>query len=93
MAQASQEQILEGVLDRITQNNLSGKPGTPIAHLRTAIEGALSALPPLEFEEFTQVLKDTDAPTKLVERAPEIVGWNADQIVEWVEEIAKKLGK
>lgn len=87
----SQEQLLQQVLERVSQNNLATKPGTPLAELRTAIEGALGALPPLKFEEVSQALEDTEAADKLIRRAPEIIGWNADRIVEWVEELSKKL--
>jgi len=89
----SHEELLQQVLDRVIQNNRASRPGTPMAELKSAIEGALDTLPPLEFEEFSQALDDADAAQKLVLRAPEIVGWNADKIVEWVEEISNKLGK
>ncbi len=87
-----EEQILEHVLERVVQNNLAGRPGTPMAELKASIDDALGSLPPLQFEEFSKVLDDTDAAERLVQRAPELIGWNADKIVEWVEEIATKIG-
>ncbi len=89
----SYDDLLKGVLDRVIQNNQQIRPGTPMSDLKDAIEAALASLPPLEFEEFNQVLQniDKDAATKLIERGPEIVGWNADQIVQWIEELSKKL--
>ena len=85
------EALLKNVLDRVIQNNQQLRPGTPLAELKNAIEASLTSLPPLEFEEFSQALDSTDVSSKLVKRAPEIIGWNADQIVEWIEELAKKL--
>jgi hypothetical protein len=85
------EELLKTVLDRVIQNNQQLRPGTPLAELKDAIEAALTSLPPLEFEEFSQALDNTDVFQKLVRRAPEIIGWNADQVVAWVEELAKKL--
>jgi hypothetical protein len=87
----AQEDLLRQVLDQVVQNNQQIKPGTPMAELKAAIEAALGSLPPLEFEEFTQAVGDADAADRLVRRAPEMIGWNADQIVEWVEELAKKV--
>jgi hypothetical protein len=89
--QQTQEELLEKVLDRIVQNNLASKPGTPMAELRAAIETALGSLPHLEFAEFSQFQSDTDAAERLVARAPEIIGWNAEQVVAWLEEISGKL--
>lgn len=90
-ADQSHEAILRDVLDLVTQNNRQMKPGTPMAELRAAVETALQALPPLEFQDFNQAVGDTDAAARLVQRAPEMIGWNADQIVEWIEELSKKL--
>jgi hypothetical protein len=87
----SHEELLREVLEVAVRNNQQLRPGTPLAELKTAIESALRNLPPLEFEEFAQAVEDADAAQKLVQRAPEIVGWNADQIVAWIEELAKKL--
>ena len=87
----SHEELLQGVLDLIIDNNRQMKPGSPLAELKAAIETALAALPPLEFEEFGQAIEDKDAATRLVHRAPELIGWNADQIIEWIEELARKL--
>ena len=87
----SHEELLNGVLDRIIDNNKQMKPGTPMAELRSAIETSLAALPPLEFQEFSQAIEDKDAAARLVQRAPELIGWDADQIVEWIEELSKKL--
>ena len=83
--------MLGNVLDRIINDNRQGKPGTPLAELKEAIEAAIGNLPPLEFEEFSRAIDDTEAVDRLVQRAPEMIGWNADQIVEWVEEITGKL--
>lgn len=85
------EQLLRQVLDVVIENNKKIRPGTPMAELKGAIEAALSSLPPLEFEEFSKAIDDTDAAERLVQRAPEIIGWNADQIVEWVEDLSKKM--
>jgi hypothetical protein len=89
--ETNQEELLRNVLERVIQNNRQVRPGTPMAELRSAIEAALSALPPLEFEEFTQAIGDTAAAERFVRNAPEIIGWNADQIVEWIEELSKKV--
>ncbi len=86
-----QERLLKEVIDQVMAANKSNHPGTPMAQLRDAIEAALTALPPLEFKEFDKALGDTHAAERLVRDAPEIIGWNADQIVEWVEALAKKL--
>jgi hypothetical protein len=85
------EQLLADVLEQVTTNNRQGRPGSPLAELRTALEAALASLPPLAFAEFTQAVEDKDAADRLVRDAPELIGWNADQIVEWVEELSKKL--
>jgi hypothetical protein len=89
----SYDDLLKTVLDRVVQNNQQIRPGTPMAELKDAIESALASLPPLEFEEFNQVLQNIDknAASKLIERGPEIIGWNADQIVQWIEELSKKM--
>jgi hypothetical protein len=34
---------------------------------------------------------DASAVERFVQKAPEIIGWNADQIVEWIEELTKKV--
>ena len=44
--EASHEELLKGVLEQVIRNNRSARPGTPMAELREAIEGALTALPP-----------------------------------------------
>jgi hypothetical protein len=85
------EDLLQEVLQLVIENNQQMKPGTPLAELRTAIEAALASLPPLEFQEFSQAVGDTEAAARLVQNAPEMIGWNADQIVQWVEELAKKI--
>ena len=90
-ADQSHEELLREVLDQVVQNNLQVKPGTPMAELKAAIETALSALPPLDFEEFNKAIGDTDAAENLVRRAPELIGWNADQIVEWMQQLEKKI--
>lgn len=87
----SHEALLKEVLDTIVQNNKQARPGTPMAELRGAIETALASLPPLNFRDFEQAISDTGAAERLVQRAPEMIGWNADQIVEWVEQIARKV--
>jgi hypothetical protein len=91
MAEKTHEELLREMLEQVVQNNAQVKPGTPMFELKAAIESAISTLPPLEFEEFNQAISDTDASEKLVRRAPELIGWNADQIVEWVQELAKKM--
>jgi hypothetical protein len=85
------EKLLQEVLDRIIQRNMQIRPGTPMAELKNAIESAISSLPPLEYQEFKSALDDKDAANKLVDRAPEMIGWNADKMVELIEELAKKL--
>jgi hypothetical protein len=82
------EELLNKVLDIAIQNNLRVRAGTPMAELKAAIEAALTALPPLQFEEFSQTVSDTEAADRLVERAPEMIGWNADRVVEWLEQLA-----
>jgi len=89
--ESSQEELLKIVLDRVMESNSKANPGTPMAELKAAIEAALSSLPPLEFEEFSQALEDVEAEAELVRKAPDIIGWNADQIVEWVEELSRKI--
>ena len=86
----SHEELLKGVLEQVVRNNRQMRPGTPMAELKMAIEAGLTALPPLKFDEVTQAVGDANAAATLVERAPEIIGWNADQLVEWVEELARK---
>ena len=85
------EKLLQEVLERIIQRNMQIRPGTPMAELKNAIESAISSLPPLEYQEFKSALDDKDAASPLVDRAPEMIGWNADKMVELIEELAKKL--
>ena len=85
------EKLLQEVLERIIQRNMQIRPGTPMAELKNAIESAISSLPPLEYQEFKSALDDKDAASRLVDRAPEMIGWNADKMVELIEELAKKL--
>ncbi len=87
----SHEAILAEVLNRIEQNNESLRAGSPLAELRDAIEAALQSLPELQTDDFDQVMGNSDFLQRLVMEAPEIIGWNADQIITWIEEIAKKL--
>jgi hypothetical protein len=87
----SHEELLREVLNAVVQSNQQTRPGTPMAELKTAIETALAALPPLEFKKFEEAISDTGAAEKFVHRAPEVVGWNADKVVEWVEQIAQKV--
>jgi hypothetical protein len=88
---SSQEQLLRTVLEHVIQNNRQNRPGSPMAELKSAIEAALSSLPPLEFEAFSQAVGDAGAVDRFVQKAPEIIGWNADQIVEWIEALSKKI--
>jgi hypothetical protein len=90
-AKISYDELLKTVLDRVVQNNQQLRPGTPLSDLKNAIESALGSLPQLEFGEFSKVLDNKDSVEQLLERAPQIIGWNADQIVKWVEEISKKV--
>jgi hypothetical protein len=85
------EELLKIVLDRIIENNRNVRPGTPMAELQSAIENAIENLPPLEFEDFNKAIGDTDAARKLLEQAPELIGWNTDQVLEWIEDLAKKV--
>jgi hypothetical protein len=87
----SHEELLQRVLERVIENNRRDRPGTPMAELKSAVESALSSLPPLEFDAFNQAISDDNALERFVQKAPELIGWNADQIVEWVEELSKKL--
>lgn len=88
---SDQEQLLRSVLERVMQNNRQVRPGSPMAELKAAIEASLASLPPLEFEAFDRAVADASAVERFVEKAPDIIGWNADQVVEWVEELAKKV--
>lgn len=90
-AETSHQELLKRVLERIKQNNLEARPGTPMAELKEAIEAAIEDLPPIEFEEFTQAIEDKGAADQLIEKGPEIIGWNADKIVEWIEALSTKL--
>jgi hypothetical protein len=85
------EQLLKDVLDQVVQNNRQLRPGTPMAELKSAVEAALSALPPLQLEEYTKAIDDANAANTLIERAPQLIGWNADKIVAWIEELSKKI--
>jgi hypothetical protein len=85
------EQLLKEVLDQVVQNNRQLRPGTPMAELKSAVEAALGALPPLQLEEYTKVIDDANAAKSLVDRAPQLIGWDADKIVEWIEELSKKI--
>ena len=89
--EGSHEALLREVLEQIVQNNRAQKPGTPLAELKSALEVAIRDLPPLDFAEFDQAVGDADAVERLLRRAPEIIGWDADQVVEWMEELAGKL--
>jgi len=89
-SEQSHEELLRQVLEVAARNNQRSVRALD-AELKLAIEAALRNLPPLEFEEFSKAIGDTDAAQKLVQRAPEVVGWNADQIVQWVEDLSKKL--
>lgn len=86
----SHEALLGEVLNRIEQNNESLRAGTPLAELRDAIEAALQSLPELQTDDFDQVMGNSDFLGRLVAEAPEIIGWNADQIITWIEQIAKQ---
>jgi hypothetical protein len=89
---SSHEQLLKDVLDRVVQHNQQLMPGTPLAELKAAIEESLSTLPPLEFRELSGLLEPgTDYSSELIRRGPEMIGWDADKIIEWVEALAGKL--
>lgn len=85
------ENLLKEVLDRIIENNRNIRPGTPMAELQSAIEGAIQNLEPLNFEDFDKAIGNRDAAKNLLEQAPEMIGWNTDQVLEWVEELSKKI--
>ena len=91
MAEENHEKLLQEVLDRVIKNNYELRPGTPMAELKDAIEAGIMALPSLEFEEFNQAIKDENAAKELVAKAPELIGWDADHIIEWIEELSKKI--
>lgn len=90
-ANPSHESLLRELIELTAQNNRQMKPGSPMAELQAAIEAAVASLPPLEFQEYTAAVEDGNAAARLVQQAPDLIGWNADQIVEWIEELAKKL--
>lgn len=85
------EQLLEKVLDGIVARNNQVAPGTPMAKLKEAIENNLNSLPPLDFQEFDDAVSDTNAVENLIKNAPDLIGWNADKIIEWIENISKKI--
>jgi len=85
------EELLKVVLNRIIENNQNIRPGTPMADLQNAIEGAIENLPPLDFEDYDKAIGNQDAAKNLLDQAPELIGWNTDQILEWMEELAKKI--
>lgn len=86
----SHEAILSRVLDRIEQNNEQIRPGTPLHDLNHAIEEALKMLPELKTDDFNQVMSSNDYLQRLIADAPEMIGWNADKIIEWIETIKSK---
>lgn len=88
---SDQEQLLRKVLEQVVQNNRQTRAGTPMAELKAALDAAVSSLPPLEFEAFNQAIGDSAAMDRFVQKAPEIIGWDADHIVEWIEALSKKL--
>jgi len=85
------EELLKQVLDRIIENNRNIRPGTPMADLQNAIEGAIENLKELNFEDFDKAVEDKDAANNLLDQAPEMIGWTTDQVLEWVEELSKKI--
>ncbi len=87
----SHEELLRQALEIAIRNNQQIRPGTPMAELKSAIETALNSLPPLEFEQFAEATGDTEAVHRLVDNAPELAGWDADRIVEWVQKLAEKM--
>ena len=91
MSEMSHQELLDKVLERVIQNNLSARPGTPMAELKEAIESAIQDLPTIDFEEFNIAVSDRSAADRLVEKGPEIIGWNADKIIEWIESLSQKM--
>lgn len=88
--EVSHQDLLANVLDMIIKKNEDARPGTPLAELKEAIESAIQNLPPLEFNSFSRAVEDTGAAEALFQRGPEIIGWDADRIIEWIETLAKK---
>lgn len=86
----SHEAILSQVLDRIEKNNEQLRPGTPLHELNNAIEEALKLLPELKTDDFDQVMNSTDYLQRLISDAPNMIGWDADKIIEWIEVIRQK---
>jgi hypothetical protein len=91
MNEQSHEELLGKVLDIAVQNNQRVRAGTPLAELKSAIESGLKSLPPLEFADFKEAIGDADAANRLIHRAPEIIGWDADKIVEWLDQLSGKI--
>lgn len=85
------DELLREVLDAVIENNRQTRPGSPLAELKSAIESAIGSLPPLDFDEYTKAIDDPEAAERFLQHAPELVGWDADQIVDWIEELSKKL--
>ena len=85
------EELLKSVLDNVIEGNRKIRPGTPMAELKDSIEASIASLPPLEFEKFSKAMEDKEAAGELLKKAPEIIGWDADHLVEWVENLSKKL--
>jgi hypothetical protein len=87
----SHEDLLRQVLDRVIENNRQIRQGTPMADLKQAIEEAIQSLPKLEFEEINKAVEDTNAAEQLIQKSPQLLGWDADHLVEWIEELSKKI--
>ncbi len=85
------EELLREVLDNVVRNNQQLRPGTPMAELKASIETALNSLPPLEFTTYNEAINNTDAARELVQNTPAIIGWDADKIIKWVQELADKV--
>lgn len=85
------EDMLTAALNRVIENNRQIRPGTPMAELKVAIESAISALPALEFETFSKAVEDKKAVEELINEAPKIIGWDADNLVKWIDDLSKKI--
>ncbi len=82
--------LLNELLDKTIAHNRSLNPGSPMANLHQAIEQAIENLPRLQFDTFEQAIEDKSSAEQLIQRAPQMIGWDAENLIAWIEELAKK---